>query len=152
MLTKNAHKIGATFYVLWGVLHVFFGAWMIYALNTGGAAAVMAIIGSGVPAETLPQSLDPVTSGTIAQHSWNILWFGIFGIVVGAVLNWKNSLAGYWANLAVISAADSGFVVTILIPGYITIADGIEGPILWILGAIFTTIGILKNKRSEQSA
>ena len=149
MLTKYAHKIGAVFYVLWGVLHIGFGAWMIYALNTGGAAAVMAIIGTGVPAETLPQELDPVTSATIAQHSWNILWFGIFGVVVGAFLNWKNSIAGYWANLAVVSAADSGFVVTVMLPGYIAIADGIEGPALWILAAIFTTIGLLNKEKNS---
>ncbi|PHS79156.1 MAG: hypothetical protein COB59_03155 [Rhodospirillaceae bacterium] len=149
MIKNNAHKIGAVLYVLWGVLHIYFGVWMLYALNTEGAAAVIAIVGSGVPASTLPQSLDPVTAATIGQHAWNILWFGIFATVVGGLLNWKNSVAGYWANLVVVSAADAGFAVAIMIPGYIAMADGIEGPLLWIPAIIFSTIGILKNRKTQ---
>jgi len=149
MIKNNAHKIGAILYGLWGVLHIYFGVWMLYALSTEGAAAVIAIVGSGVPESTLPQSLDPVTAATIGQHAWNILWFGIFGVVVAAFLNWKNSLAGYWANLVVVSAGDAGFTVAILIPGYIAISDGIEGPLLWIPAVIFSTIGILYNKRHQ---
>ncbi|MCF7821556.1 MAG: hypothetical protein K9M17_03825 [Mariprofundaceae bacterium] len=147
---ENAHKIGAVLYILWGGLHIYFGVWMLYALYTEGAAAVIAIVGSGVPASTLPVSLDPVTAATIGQHAWNILWFGFFAVVVGALLNWKNSLAGYWANLVVVSAADSGFVVAILLPGYIAISDGIEGPLLWIPAVIFSTIGILNRKSAQE--
>ena len=150
-MREKAHKIGATFYVLWGLLHIYFGVWMLYALGTEGAAAVIAIVGTGVPADTLPQTLDAVTSATIGQHAWNILWFGIFAVVVGAVLNWKNSIAGYWANLVVVSAADSGFAIAILIPGYIALADGIEGPLLWIPAVIFSTIGILNRQQSAKS-
>ena len=149
MIKENAHKIGAVLYGLWGGLHIYFGVWMLYALNTKGAAAVIAIVGTGVDPSTLPTSLDPVTAATIGQHAWNILWFGIFGVTVAAFLNWKNSVAGYWANLVVVSAGDAGFTVAILIPGYIAMADGIEGPLLWIPAVIFSTIGILNNRKAK---
>jgi len=151
MIKENAHKIGAVLYGLWGVLHIYFGVWMLYALSTEGAAAVIAIVGSGVPASTLPTVLDPVTAATIGQHAWNILWFGIFALVVAVLLNWKNSVAGYWANLVVVSAADSGFAVAIMIPGYIALADGIEGPLLWIPALIFSTIAY-RNRNKAVSA
>jgi hypothetical protein len=139
-MINNAHKIGAVLYTLWGLLHIYFGVWMLYALGTEGAAAVIAIVGSGVDPSTLPTQLDAVTTATVGQHAWNILWFGIFAVVVGVFFNWKNSVAGYWANLVVVSAADSGFAVAIMIPGYIALADGIEGPLLWIPALIFSTI------------
>jgi len=139
-MKENAHKIAAVLYALWGLLHIYFGIWMLYALGTEGAAAVIAIVGSGVDPSTLPTELDPVTAATIGQHAWNILWFGIFALVVAVLFNWKNSVAGYWANLVVVSAADSGFAVAIMIPGYIALADGIEGPLLWIPALIFSTI------------
>jgi len=140
---KNyAHKIGAVLYVIWGVLHVAFGATMLYTLSAEGGTSVLAIVGSAVPYADLPQNLDGIANAILGQHSWNLLWFGLFAIIVGVKMNWKNSRLGYWLNLGFVSAADIAFVIAILIPGYITLADGLAGPLLWIMAAIFSTIGI----------
>ncbi len=128
----KAAKIGAVFYVLWGVLHMWAGAIMLIRLGSDGGAAV---------------EVSSVTAGRLGQHAWNLLWLGIFGAVVGAMLNWKNSRAGYWANLVVISATDVGFIVAILLPGYIRFIDGIWGPVLWLLGLAFTTIGFRQGEQ-----
>ena len=143
----KAAKIGAVFYVLWGVLHMWAGAIMLIRLGSDGGAAVLEVVGTGVPPEELPQEVSSVTAGLLGQHAWNLLWLGIFGAVVGAMLNWKNSRAGYWANLVVISATDVGFIVAILLPGYIRFLDGIWGPVLWLLGLAFTTIGFRQGEQ-----
>ncbi len=144
-MKSNAHKIGAVMYVLWGILHVMFGATMLYQLTISGTAA-LASVATAVPPADLPQDLGGAASGLIAQHAWNLLWFGLFGIYVGWKMNWKNSPTGYWLNLLVISAADLGFIFAILIPGYITIADGIMGPALWLLAVVFSTVGYMGAK------
>src|SRR5262249_24411267 len=81
--------------------------------------------------------------GVLAQHAWNLAVFGFFAVIVGAVLNWRNSRIGYWLNLGVVSGATLGFIFAILIPGYIRLVDGLWGPALWVLAVCFSTIGFL---------
>jgi hypothetical protein len=116
-------KLGAVTYVLWGLLHI-------------QAARLVYMLG---------QSLEPgMVQGRIYQGAWNLLFFALFGIVVAILLNWKNSRLGYWLNLVVVSAADIGFIVAVLMPGYVPLVPGGIGPLLWVLALAFSTLGILK--------
>jgi len=139
------YRIGAVFYILWGIMHVMFAV-QIFMLNIGESShAVIQEIYSDTGPISTPTELGNVIAALINQHAWNLLWFGAFAAIVGALYNWRNSLAGYWSNLAVVSLADIGFIGAVLIPGYVSLMVGIWGPILWILAVIFSTIGI-KNK------
>ncbi len=120
-------KLGAVSYVLWGLLHI-------------QAARLVYLFG---------QTLEPgMLQGRIFQGAWNLLFFALFGIAVAIYLNWKNSRIGYWLNLIVVSAADVGFIVAILVPGYLPLVPGALGPILWLLALFFSTLGILKSRRA----
>jgi hypothetical protein len=121
-------KLGAITYVIWGVLHI---------------VAAKAVY-------TLGQTLDPgMIQGRIFQDAWNLLFFAIFGIVVAIFLNWKNSRLGYWLNLIVVSVGDIGYIIYLIIPGYVSLIPGAFGPITWLLAALFSTIGILGANRSK---
>ena len=121
-------KLGAVTYVLWGLMHI-------------QAARFVLMLG---------QTLEPgMVQGRIYQDAWNLLFFALFGIVVAVTLNWKNSRLGYWLNLVVVSAGDIGFVITILVPGYIPLMPGIIGPLLWIVALIFSTLGIMAANRTH---
>jgi len=123
-------KLGAVTYVLWGLLHI-------------QAARLVTMLG---------QSLEPgMVQGRIYQGAWNLLFFALFGIVVAILLNWKNSRLGYWLNLVVISAADIGFIVAILMPGYVPLIPGGIGPLLWVLALVFSTLGILNTRRAPSA-
>ena len=113
-------KIGSGLYVLWGLLHV-------------AAAYDEFILGAGQSG---------LVQGKLYQGAWNLLFFALVSIVIAVKYNWYNSRLGYWLNLTVISVADIGFVIFILIPGHVTLFPAILGPILWIFGAFFTTLGI----------
>jgi hypothetical protein len=114
-------KIGAGSYVIWGLLHI-------------GAALDEFRLGSG---------LEPgLVQGKINQGAWDLLFFALFAIVVAVRYNWKNDTLGYWLNLIVVSAADIGFIIFVLLPGHVALFPGILGPIFWILGAVFSTLGI----------
>jgi hypothetical protein len=54
-------------------------------------------------------------------------------------LNLRNSAWGYWINLGIISLADMGFILFVLLPGYVPIWPGILGPFFWVAGWAFTT-------------
>ncbi len=122
-------KLGAVTYVLWGLLHI-------------QAARFVYVLG---------QSLEPgIIQGRIYQDAWNLLFFALFGIVVAVTLNWTNSRLGYWLNLVVVSAADIGFVITIMVPGYIPLVPGGLGPLLWVVALAFSTLGILASNREAK--
>jgi hypothetical protein len=115
------HKIGAIFYILWGILHLL------------GAANGFRLAGV----------LDPgLIQGKLLQHAWNTGLFGAFGLTVAILLNWKNSRTGYWLNLLVLGVTDLGYVLFVVLPGYVSPVEGWSGPVLWLLGAVFTTLGV----------
>lgn len=120
-------KIGAALYMLWGILHVF-------------AAYKVVIL-----AQTLEQGM---VQGRLYQDTWNLLFFALFGMVVAILYNWENSKLGYYLNLIVVSVGDIGFILTILLPGYLPLFPGLMGPILWLLALTFSTIAIIKVKNT----
>ena len=79
------------------------------------------------------------------------MFFALFGILVAVFLNWKNSRPGYWLNLVVISAADIGFIVTVLVPGYLPLIPGLIGPLLWLIALLFSTLAIVGANRNFDS-
>ena len=123
-------KAGSILYLLWGLAHI---------------DAARRVYGLG-------QTFDPgLAQGRIFQSAWSLLFFAIVAIGVAVFLNWRNSRTGYWINLITVSVADIGFVAFILIPGYVPAMPGVLGPVMWILAAILTTLG-LKDARVSQIA
>ena len=120
-------KLGAIAYIIWGILHIQVSR-LVFSL--GG-------------------TLEPgIIQGRVNQDAFNLMFFALFAITIAIWMNWKNSRLGYWLNLVVISAADIGFIVYVLLPGYAPINPGIFGPILWLIAIIFSTLGI-KNKKNK---
>jgi hypothetical protein len=110
---------GAICYVLWGCLHLM-AAYAVYRVGAAHAPGM--------------------AQARIFQDAWNLLFFGVTGITVALTLNIKNSVWGYWINLGVLAVADTGLIFFVLIPGYMPLWPGVAGPVLWILGWLFTTL------------
>lgn len=121
MAGNSYANLGAVAYVLWGLLHLQ-AARMVYMLGQNLEAGIV--------------------QGRIYQDAWNLLFFALFGIAVAVSFNWKNSHLGYWLNLVVVSAADIGFIIAVLIPGYVPMIPGILGPLIWLVAILLSTIGI----------
>jgi len=114
---------GAICYALWGCLHL----QAAYAVYRVGAA------------------LEPgMAQGRVFQDARNLLFFGVTAIVIALTLNIRNNAWGYWINLGVLTLADTGLIFFILVPGYMPLWPGVAGPVLWILGWIFTTVAYFR--------
>ena len=125
-----AHKIGAVMYFIWGLLHLK-AAYSVYQLGTSLEAGMI--------------------QGRIFQDAWNLLFFALVGITVAVFFNWHNSRVGYWINLFTVSVTDIGFIAFVLVPGYLPVFPGILGPVFWVLGVLFSTIGLIASAKNTQT-
>jgi hypothetical protein len=114
-------KLGAICYALWGVLH-------LAAVADQYKYALALEVG--------------MTQGRLLQGATYLLVMALVAIVVAVFLNWRNSRPGYWINLAVVALADIPFILFVLVPGHMPIFPGIIGPVLWLAGLLFTTLGL----------
>lgn len=146
-MKQYAHRIGAIFYALWGILHILGAAVLLQQASSGGATTVFATIGSATPVADLPQVAGGLATAVLTYYAWNLLWVGLFVLVVAIWLNWKNSLLGFWLNLVVVGAVDLGLLFTLIAPGHMALSDGLLGVGLWLPALLFSAIG-LAAKRS----
>ena len=117
------HKAGAVLYLLWGLLH----------------------IKAAIATYQLGATLEPgLVQGRVYQDAWNLVFFAISVSVIAVLLNWRNSRLGFWLNLGIASVTDIGFIIHVLVPGYIPMFPGIAGPVLWVFAVIFTAAAIRK--------
>ena len=89
--------------------------------------------------------------GRLLQSAWNLIAFAVASIVVGLALNWTGDEIGYWVNLSIISVTDIGFILFVLVPGYVPIIPGIAGPVLGILRSGLHHSGILRQVKSGRT-
>ena len=93
-----AAQIGAAFYVMWGILHIYVGILVLSKLLAHG----------------LPVGTD---AGRSVMYFWLVILVGVQAILVSIFLNWRNSHAGYWINAWTSIVGDLGLVVFMMIPG-----------------------------------
>jgi hypothetical protein len=116
---KWAARIGAGFYVLWGVFH----------LVAANSVYVLAEQSTGM------------VRGRLRQDAFYLVFFAISGILIAVILNWRNDKQGYRMNGSLLAAADIPFILFVLVPGLIPWWPGLAGPLLWLAAFIFTSVG-----------
>lgn len=114
-------RLGALSYIVWSVLH-FQAARAVYQMGSAMAHS--------------PEQ------SRVLQDAWNLFFFAVAALGIAVAMNWRNSRLGFWLNLAVVSVADAGFIVFVMIPGHVAMWPGMLGPIFWILGAVFSAAGV----------
>lgn len=149
MTDSFAYRAGAIAYILWGALHAFVGVAALWSIALGDAGAGLLTLADRAP-KLEGAGLGAATIGLLSHHAFNLLWGGIFAVVVGALFNWRNSRGGYWANLAVVSGLDVGFLLFVVMPGHIALMNSLPGPALWVIAIVLTTIGRVSARSGAQ--
>ncbi|WP_052409587.1 hypothetical protein [Paraburkholderia oxyphila] len=120
-ISNTSARISAICYVIWGILHL-------------QAAHAVYVVGQSMSFS--------MAQGRVFQDAWNLLFFALAAIGIALTLNWRNSVWGYWINFVNIGVADTGFILFVVVPGHMGIWPGILGPVFWIVGLVFSTLGI----------
>lgn len=126
-MSKVTARIGAFFYVIWGLVHV-------------NAAYGLLQLGLSVPAG--------MVQARVFQDAWNIFFGAVVVIVVAVAMNWRNSTAGFWINLVLVSLLDIAFVLFVIVPGYAPLWPGLQGPIAWVIAAAFGAVALVSRSRA----
>lgn len=108
---------------MWGVLHLGLGLTMLITGFTDSSDARAGEVGA-------ESSMFFVCAAVLGSQA----------IGVGAILNWRNSRAGYWINLVPLGVVDAAFIAIMVIPGHIDLVGGLSGPALWLIAAIASTV------------
>jgi hypothetical protein len=116
---KWAARIGAGFYVLWGLFH----------LVAANSVYVLAEQSTGM------------ARGRLLQDAFYLVFFAISGVLIAVILNWRNDKQGYWMNGTLLAFADVPFILFMLVPGLIPWWPGLAGPLLWLAALMFTSVG-----------
>ena len=130
-------RTAAVLFFLWGLIHVLGGAVMLATLGDGGPEAYLLTVATVDPgmASSAPEA-GGASAAVFGFHAWNILWVGLCVAVLAGTLNWRGSPIGYWVNLALISGADLGLLVFLVLPGIMAWSTASPGLGLWLPAAV----------------
>jgi hypothetical protein len=88
----------------------------------------------------------------LEQGGLNLGLFAVQTMAVAVLLNWHNNRIGFWLNIIVIGAVDIGYVMLLIVPGYFpTSFVALAGPIVYVIGAMFSTAGLLRRDLAVSS-
>ena len=116
---SNAFKAVAVLWVVWGVVHMFFGVATMAVDTSEGFANIAA----GVESDALEADYHPAVGAILNQHGWNLLWFGIV-TTIGGFMVWRASMTAVWVSAMVGGLADVGYLTFVDFGGHGTFAPG----------------------------
>ena len=109
-------KVSAVLWVIWGVAHVVFGVFGLYGFTCDPAETMKAMAGGADPA-TLEIDYPSAVVAVLNQHSWNLMWFGLF-TTVGGVMIWRRSALAVVMTAIVGGLADAGYFLFVDLAGF----------------------------------
>ena len=128
---------GAVFYLLWGILHI-------------QAGVTIASLGLGLHKATMVQ-------GRIYQDSF-YTFYAAAGIIIAVLVsawqisNFRAWKFCYWLALGIAAATDVSFIIFIIVPGYMKLWPGLQGPGAWGIAWAFWTWSYVLRSRTSRPA
>ncbi|WP_194911198.1 hypothetical protein [Catenulispora rubra] len=124
--TRISTVIGYAFYLLWAVLHV----------QAGNAVARLG-----------RAQHHSMVQARLYQDAWTLYFAaGLIAVfsVLAVVRAWQPA---FWLVLGIAFVTDVSFIVFVLVPHYMSLWPGLQGPLAWAGGLAFTTAGLVMSPR-----
>jgi len=112
-----ALKASAVLWIIWGIAHIAFGVFGLAGFLAGDAAETMKAMLGGADPATLDITYPDAVVGLLNQHSWNLVWFGVF-TTIGGVLIWRKNAMAVVMTAIVGGAADAGYFLFVDLAGF----------------------------------
>jgi len=145
-------KIGALFFIFWGILHVWVGIEGVQTYLEGLVSQWNLLIGgSKVPLASFQYTTNPATAFAHAHLILNfcidVAGYGVLGLVVAYLIWIRGSWSAYWIGTIIIGIADLTFLFAMVTSGVIVQNVGtVGGPILWFFAVVITPFGLSRSE------
>ena len=126
----NYAKIGAVFFILWGLLHILGGGAILIAVGESPAQGFAVYQESSAAYTELAGSI-------LGYLAYSFVWIAIVVTVIGVRYNWQNSQNGLALNTALVGLTDLGLIIFLVLPGFVSWGEAAPGLVLFAGGALF---------------
>jgi hypothetical protein len=129
MPARMVSSIGYAFYLLWAALHV----------QAGNAVARLG-----------RAQHHSMVQARLYQDAWTLYFAaGLIAVfsVLAVVRQWQPA---YWLVFGIAFVTDVSFIIFVLVPHYLALWPGLQGPLAWAGGLAFTTVGLALSSRSPR--
>ena len=132
-------KAGAILFVLWGVLHVAVGVVNTISYVTRGPLGLLSTFGWATDARDAGNNV-ALAAHIALDFSIVLVGYGVLAIWA-ARLMWRGQALGFWLNTILLGIADAAFVIALMVPGHVSVAQGVWGPLLYVSGVVVGAAG-----------
>ncbi len=139
----NFAKVGAVFFILWGIIHVIGGGAILFAAAESPAQG-FAIYGAHSDTYT------ELAGNVLSYLAFGFVWIAVLVTYIGVRYNWSNSQSGLALNTVLVGMTDIGLIVFLVLPGFLSWGEASPGLLLFTGGVVFG--GIACNSAHGQSA
>lgn len=105
-------RISSVLWIIWGVFHLFVGAFLLHLLLNDQTAEALHGISGKVSLESLQMEYPYTVITTLKQHAFNLGWFGVVATICGVFI-WRKSTIAIWLAALVGGLGDLGYFIFI---------------------------------------
>ena len=134
---KTLFKTSSVLWIIWGIVHMFFGVFILYLMSIGDTSRIVSEVANNVSPELIKMDYPAAANALYGQHGWNLLWFGIVTTIAGFYV-WKGNKNAILLAAIIGGLADFGYFLFMDLGGYVTFFPGKLMTYI-ALAAIFTS-------------
>lgn len=122
-IMKALFKTSSVLWIIWGVVHIFFGVFTVYLVLNNDTSRVVSEIANAVSPELLKMDYPDAANALLGQHGWNLIWFGVVTLIAGFYV-WNGNKKAIFLAAIIGGLADLGYFFFMDLGGYVTFFPG----------------------------
>ena len=126
----NFAKIGAVFFILWGLIHIIGGGAILAAVAESPAQG-FAIYGEH------SDSYTDLAGSILGYLAYGFVWIAVLVTYIGVRYNWRNSRLGLALNTSLVGLTDIGLIIFLVLPGFMSWSNASPGLLLFVGAVVF---------------
>ena len=120
---KTLFKTSSVLWIIWGIVHMFFGVFILYLMSIGDTSRIVSEVANNVSPDLIKMDYPEAANALYGQHGWNLLWFGIVTTIAGFYV-WKGNKNAILLAAIIGGLADFGYFLFMDLGGYVTFFPG----------------------------
>ncbi len=142
IIRNNFVRVGALFFVLRGILNLIISLGGVVNFYKTGPAGMFSMYGETLKKSQITPALE-FASHISLNYSLILFGYGVLAVWMAFHI-WKGARIALWINTVMLAIADFALILSLVIPGYVPLEQGLIGPGVTLLGVAFTFFGFRK--------